>query len=322
MLVLDSLGWEQLEARRHLAPTLSSLPGGPVTTVAPSTTAAALTSISTGVPPGEHGIVGYRFRVDGAVLNALRWTVSGTDHRDTFDPALAQLATPFGGTDWEVVGDRQYRGSAFTEAYLGDAAYHPVWHPSSMIVEVRRRIDAGAKRIYAYYDGIDHVAHVYGMETGHVDAEYGFADWFVHQLIDSLPAGTALVVTGDHGQIDAPTIQPVSGEVLGFADGRSGEARFRWLHAKRGAAEDLHAAAQDQHGHHAWIWSLDEIIDSNLFGPVVSDEARRRLGDVALVPFEPFGFDDPNEPHLDRLVGRHGSMTSAEMLVPVLYAVV
>ena len=55
LLTLDGLGWEQLKARTHLAPTLCSMTGGPITTVAPSTTATALTSLTTGEPPARHG---------------------------------------------------------------------------------------------------------------------------------------------------------------------------------------------------------------------------------------------------------------------------
>ncbi|MBP9054608.1 MAG: PglZ domain-containing protein, partial [Ilumatobacteraceae bacterium] len=43
LLVIDGLGWEQLHERAALAPTLASMNGGPITTVAPSTTATALT---------------------------------------------------------------------------------------------------------------------------------------------------------------------------------------------------------------------------------------------------------------------------------------
>src|SRR5262249_9060114 len=60
LLVLDGLGWEAIGAHAGTAPTLSSLVGGPVTTVVPSTTPAALTSITTGQPPGRHGVTGYR----------------------------------------------------------------------------------------------------------------------------------------------------------------------------------------------------------------------------------------------------------------------
>src|SRR5690625_4529883 len=43
LLVLDGLGWEQLQERRELAPTLAGLTGNPISSVIPSTTATALT---------------------------------------------------------------------------------------------------------------------------------------------------------------------------------------------------------------------------------------------------------------------------------------
>ena len=43
LLVLDGVGWHQLQARRHLTPTLSAMAGGPIRTVLPTTTATALT---------------------------------------------------------------------------------------------------------------------------------------------------------------------------------------------------------------------------------------------------------------------------------------
>ena len=53
LLTLDGLGWEQLQARARLAPTMTSLGGRFITTVAPSTTATALTSLTTGEPPAR-----------------------------------------------------------------------------------------------------------------------------------------------------------------------------------------------------------------------------------------------------------------------------
>jgi predicted AlkP superfamily pyrophosphatase or phosphodiesterase len=81
LLVLDGLGWDQLQDRRHLAPTLSSMLGGPITSVSPSTTATALTSIATGLTPGVHGVMGYRVAVDHEVLNILRWSTPQGDAR-------------------------------------------------------------------------------------------------------------------------------------------------------------------------------------------------------------------------------------------------
>ena len=73
LLVLDGLGWEQLQDRRQLMPVLTRCPAAPITTVAPTTTATALSSIATGLTPAEHGLLGYRMMIGGEVLNVLRW---------------------------------------------------------------------------------------------------------------------------------------------------------------------------------------------------------------------------------------------------------
>ena len=323
VFVIDSLGWLQLKERPELAPTLSAMAGGEALTSAPSTTATALTTISTGAPPGEHGIVGYRFPVVGGVMNALRWSTARGDHRSIVLPGDVQTMPPFAGGSWHVVGDKTFIGSGFTEAYLGqDVPYVGTWHPSSLVAGVRDLLDQGVNRVYTYYDGLDHVAHVHVFTGTYFDLELAFCDWLVTRLIDALPSGTALVITADHGQVEAPQIVPVSPECVALTTMRSGEARFRWLHTKAGATEELAAAASEAHGDQAWIRTREQVIDEGWFGANVSPEAQSRLGDVALVAHAPMGFDDPGEPHTDRLVGRHGSLTAAEMLVPVLHAVV
>jgi hypothetical protein len=70
----------------------------------------------------------------------------------------------------------------------------------------------------------------------------------------------------------------------------------------------------------AWVRTRDEVVDEGWFGPEVSPAARARLGDVALVAREPVSFDDPEDTGLFHLIGRHGSLTSAEMAVPLLAA--
>lgn len=318
VLVVDSLGWLQLEERMDRVPTLAKLQGGAATTTAPSTTATALTSISTGVPPGEHGIVGYRFPAGGSVMNALRWSTPAGDHRQIVRPSELQSIAPLAGGPWEVVGDRQFIGSGFTEAHLGNAPYTGIWHPSSIVAAVHEKLSAGIDKIYCYYDGLDHVAHVHGFSGDYFNRELEFVDWLVGRMIDALPSGAALVVLADHGQIDAPEVVSVAPEVVGLSTGRSGEARFRWLHAKPGATQELAEVAEEMHGDIAWVRTKEQVIDEGWFGPKVAPEAANRLGDVALVAHAPIGFDDPGEPHVDKLVGRHGSLTPDEMLVPVL----
>src|SRR4051794_7931533 len=60
LFLVDGLGWTTLAAHRALLPRLAALDSRMITTVAPSTTASALTSLATGLTPAEHGIVGFR----------------------------------------------------------------------------------------------------------------------------------------------------------------------------------------------------------------------------------------------------------------------
>ena len=98
LLVIDGLGWEQLQDRASIAPTLAgaALTGIAITSVAPTTTATALTSIVTGRTPSDHGVLGYRLAVAGdEVLNVLRWQVgSNAPGRSTEHPRGPVPALP------------------------------------------------------------------------------------------------------------------------------------------------------------------------------------------------------------------------------------
>jgi hypothetical protein len=98
----------------------------------------------------------------------------------------------------------------------------------------------------------------------------------------------------------------------------SGEGRFRWLHARPGAAADVAAAATAAYGHVAWVRTREEVVDEGWLGGEPVPEVADRLGDVALAPFAPTAFLDPADTGELRLAGRHGSLTAAEMLVPLL----
>jgi predicted AlkP superfamily pyrophosphatase or phosphodiesterase len=321
LLVLDGLGWDQLQDRRALAPTLSGLAGQAITTVAPSTTATALTSITTGLPPGEHGVVGYRIDIEGEVLNVLRWQAAGRDARASIPPEKIQFHEAFEGHRPPVVTRAEFRTTGFTTAHLDHTRITGWRMASTLVTEVSHLLRSGEPFVYAYYEGLDKVAHEYGLST-HYEAELRAADRLVADRLDTLPRGAALVVIADHGQVEVgDNLVVPAPEVLSHVRGQSGEGRFRWLHARPGHARQLLESATEHHGDVAWVVSLDTVVDDGWFGPVVTDAARSRLGDVALVAREPVSFVDPDDSGPFELIGRHGSVTSAEMLVPLLVGV-
>ena len=319
LFVLDGLGWELLQVHGTELPELSALVGGPITTVAPSTTACALTSITTGLSPIQHGILGYRMRLDGSVLNVLRWTLDGGGRAP--DAFRVQRHQPFLGRTVPVVTRSEFRTSGFSAAHLRDAPFYG-WSTAAMIVErVRSLADEGHPLIYAYYPGIDTVAHEFGLHSPHLPAELRFADELVGRLRDAIPSDVALVVTADHGQVEVGDRWIELTAMQHLMTGASGEGRFRWMESRKGAAAELLAAATEQYGNDAWVMSREELLDDGWLGPgPVPPASRRRLGDVALLARTPVGFLDPALPREGQLVGAHGSVTAAEMLVPLVAA--
>ncbi len=324
LLVLDGLGFEQLRSRSALAPTLCAADGveRPITSVAPTTTATALTSITTGRSPGDHGVLGYRIAVGGEILNVLRWTLGSGRTRDArrLVPAAELQPHPaFPGAPGPVpvVSKDEFGGTGFTAAHLGASPLHGYKVASSLPVTVSSLLADGEPFVYAYYDGLDRVAHGSGLGDRY-DAELRAVDRLVGDVAAGLPPGAVLVVTADHGEIDVgPQVELLGRELMGMTDFLSGEGRFRWLHATPGAAGDLAAAASELYADSTWVRTRDQLVDEGWLGPV-RGELLSRLGDVALVPFAPMAFVDPADTGESRLQSRHGSLTAAEMLVPLV----
>jgi hypothetical protein len=316
VLLLDGLGWADVSPTT--TPTLAAMVGGPATTVVPSTTAVALTSFTTGVGAGEHGVTGYRMRVGDGVLNVLGWTIGRTAGPD---PARLQPRPPFAGRPVPVVTKAEFRTTGFTAAHLRGARFVG-WRTTSSIVEhVRLCVAAGDPLVYAYYDGVDKVAHAYGLLDAFHPAELRAADDLVAAVLDAVPDDVAVVVTADHGQVHwgAQGWREL-GDVWGLVATCSGDARFRQLHALPGATAELHAAALDAFGDVAWVFTAEELCDDGWLGPVVERSVRKRVGDVVLAAREPVVFLDPTFTVEQGLAAGHGSLTEAEMLVPVLAA--
>lgn len=322
LLVLDGLGWNQLTARASSAPTIGSLEGGPITTVAPSTTATALTSITTGQPPGEHGVIGYRMAVHGEVLNVLRWSTGAGDARQVIPPGKVQGSPTFGGQRPPAITRAEFAHSGFTGAHLDDTRFTGYRTLGTMVSEIVRVARSGEPFVYAYYEGLDKVSHEYGLRD-EFDEELRWCDHLVETLLERLPVGTVLVVTADHGQVEVPAgrIIELPGAMQGLIASQSGEGRFRWLHARSGRTGALVEAARSALGDVAWIRSREEAIAEGWYGPHVTDVAASRMGDVLLAARSDVAFHDPNDTGPYVLIGRHGSLTEDEMLVPLVVGV-
>jgi hypothetical protein len=322
LLVLDGLGWQALQDHAPCTAVLRSMTGGPITTVVPSTTPVALTSLTTGTAPARHGITGFRMRQEHTVLNTIRWHQA--DGRRAPDPTLVQKVDPFLGREVPVVTKAMFRTTGFTVAHLRGGDFRGWVTPSTLVEQVRLAVVGGAAFVYAYYPGVDEVAHAFGLEDAYFPGELRAADALVGTLLDALGHDVAVVVTADHGQVHVGHDGWIGlGPLDPMVEIYAGDGRFRYLHAKRGAAGELFEEAVRRHGGpagDAWVMTRDQLLEEGWLGPDPLPPARRRVGDVVLAARTAVGFVDPLLPREAELMGAHGSLTPAEMLVPLVAA--
>lgn len=338
LLVVDGLGWEALLAARASAPVLAeAVPRGqPLTTGFPSTTSASIASIGTGLPPAEHGIVGYTIALPGMdrAFNCLRWSPYGIgaakDLRDEVVPERFQPnATAFeraagDGIAVALVGKREYAKSGFTRAALRGGSYVASQSLGDEVTAVLRGLGAGRRSlVYAYHPDLDRTGHVRGVGSEAWRLELAHVDLLVRQVAERLPRDAALVVTGDHGMVDVRPEQRLDlsdhPELAAGVRLLAGEARARHVYAEPGAAGDVLAAWRALLGQAMWVVTGEEAVEAGWFGPRVAGWVRPRIGDVVAAAFEQVGvMQRVIDPTQAQLTGHHGSMTTAEQLVPLL----
>jgi hypothetical protein len=150
-------------------------------------------------------------------------------------------------------------------------------------------------------------------------------DRLLDRLVTGLPANAALVVVADHGQINIPGERrfdiAADEELRDGVVAVAGEPRVRYLHVADGARDDVLAAYRTRLGAAAWVITRDEAIDGGWFGPVPPAH-RGRIGDVVVICQDRAILlaSGSEPPSVARLIAYHGSVTAAEMTVPLLIA--
>ena len=333
VLLIDGLGAELLDEYASEAPVMAGLRGHTLQVGFPATTVAGLAALGTGCRSGEHGLVGYSFRLpDVGVVNTLRWRMHpwGADVRDAAPPEQVQpMTTTFeraaaAGAAVSVISGAEFTGSGMTRAVLRGGRYIGVHALGDLSARVREAVAAGGF-CYAYHSELDMMGHLYGPGSTAWLMQLRQIDCLVQSVVEDLPPGGMLAVVADHGMVsinpaDAVDIDSHDALTHGVTD-IGGEARARHIYIAPGAENDVLAAWQTTLADRAWVVSRDEAIAAGWFGDRVSDETRRRIGDVVAAARASVGLlRRTAEPLESSLIGQHGSLTTAEQNVPLLLA--
>ncbi|MDO5066274.1 MAG: alkaline phosphatase family protein [Propionibacteriaceae bacterium] len=323
VFMVDGLGWEVLETHAadsaFLAPRLGE--AAKLTCAVPSTTATSLTTLGCGVPPGQHGIVGYSFKDPqrGRILNALTWEngpedVAGFRCAPTVYEVLRET-----GRESSCVSLARFATSGLQQTAFAGTRFKAVEQESDpeTIIPLVQDALADSCVVYLYERLLDHDGHAHGVGSWQWLDRLGHVEDLVHALTQSLPDDTALLVTGDHGMVNVPKQhQIVIEDHPGLAGAHliGGEPRFRQLHTDRPTV--LAAAWRKELGDRAEVWLRDEAIEAGWFGQV-SERVRPRIGDVLVAMRQDWAVNTLTRPKEFTLVGQHGSLTPTEMYVPL-----
>lgn len=324
LVVVDGLGHANLKAMAGHARTLGALPTRRIETVIPSTTGAALTTITTGRLPGEHGLLGYKIRHPqlGLVTTLKDW-----QHIEK--PREWQRAEPLFGLAGELgvrpvaIGRPAHATGGLTESILAGTEYHggqTIAERFSIASKLLRGDDPILA--YLYVDELDKVAHSDGWQSDAWLRRLEQLDAALDDLLRTLPGDVGIVVTADHGIIDVEPerriclddglVPTAEIEMIG------GEPRFRSLYLRDGASADAVAeGVASSLRKLAWVGTRDEAVRAGWFGPV-APAVEDRLGEVLVIARGQHAFtlrEDP--PSALAMVGQHGGLSDEERGVPL-----
>ncbi|WP_424935817.1 MULTISPECIES: alkaline phosphatase family protein [Bacteria] len=326
LVVIDGLGAGQLRAHAGHARRLSGAMAKKdvALSVFPSTTASALTSILTGVAPGAHGLVGYRVldRAGGRLVNQLSGWEEGRIDAATWqpEPTVFEQARAEGRPAF-AVGLAAYATSGFTAATLRGAEFRSAATPAERVeLSYQLAAENEGALVYCYLPEADQAGHKRGVASSRwvaavedIDAALGFR----------APDGTGVLVTADHGMVDVPrhrhlVVEDGDRMLTGVAH-IGGEPRMLHLYLDDPARlPEVHAAWAEGTEGIADVVTRDQAVAGGMLGPVVTDAASSRLGDLLVMARGSWAIYDGREEdqRSQDMIGQHGSITPEETRVP------
>lgn len=326
VLLIDGLGWHQLQEHADQAPFLASMtalvPDG-IDAAFPSTTVASLGCFGTGLPVGRHGLVGASFWLPDTerILSPLGWREDPHPRAVQPEPCVFESAT---GIVCTTLAPRAYHNSGLTRAVLRGSRYPGADSPGELVAGAVRAVERsrGPALVYGYLSDLDKSGHVHGAGSEEWLLDLHYADATAADLAQRLPSGTQLVVTADHGMITVPDNRRVSLDHAVFWAGVraiAGEPRMRHIYTDPGIdPDDVARRWQSALADAAVVVPGAQAIAAGYFGEV-DPGIDERIGDVLAIAVADFALVSSQvDSIVSSLRGQHGGLTPQERTVPLL----
>lgn len=347
LLVLDAFGWNLLQAEEANLQRLVKKADvvGKLTSVFPSTTVAALSSMWTGAAPAQHGMLGLTmfFPEYATATEMIRFTpvfahypnalveAGLTPETFLYWPGLAEQLAHYGVPTYSFKG-RELVDSALSKMHSrGVVADQGVITFADLLWQMGQTLHDKAGEplfLFGYWPVIDTLSHFRLWDGAATRAEarmlfHQIEHEFLNRLTAVARQDTLFFITADHGQTAWPDAifledHPRLQEMLFMRP--TGEHRVSYLYAKHGRTDDMLYYLQTHLSHALIALRSDVALAAGLFGPAPHTAvALERLGDITVIMRGGYRLlTRAQEKKARHMVGGHGSLTPAEMLVPWL----
>lgn len=325
----------------------------PISTVFPSTTAAALTTVSTGLTPQEHGLPEWYVYMEevGAVILTLPFVRAGEWGRDTLLGAMDPRDLFDGRTIFRRLRDSGVPSASFASRTLANSAYSrlsrrganvvPYMSASDLSVSLRRHLETsrGPKFIYVYWSSVDTLEHAYGPNTDEAGVEaslisHALQEGFLNRLSRGVAKRTLVMATADHGQLNVNPrktlylnrFRKVTDSLNSSPSGAKippwGSARDVYLSVKEDRLSEMETYLSGKLEGVASVLRTDEAVRLGLFG--LGRPTRRflrRVGNLMILPHgrKMVWYRYAKGESLD-MKGHHGGLSRDEMTIPFAVA--
>ncbi|MGE5196838.1 MAG: alkaline phosphatase family protein [Anaerolineae bacterium] len=358
LFFVDGFGWESFE---HYLPTIPFLKrfdlegcASKLTSQFPSTTAAHVTCINTGLDVGQSGVYEWYYYepVVDQVIAPILFSFAGDKNVETLQKAGVAASTIYPSStiyqdlkkndvDSFIMQHAAIAHSSYSQAMFKDAAQYPYRTLEEALLKISDLTSQTTLKkayFYLYFDGIDAMGHRHGVFSKQFDAAAkqcfkALEDVFMNQA-KNIRKKAACIVTADHGMVavDPRTAFYLNKEFSGIEKvikknrkgqliAPAGSCRDLFLHIQEEHLEETEKSLEKMTRGFAEVYRTDALIEQGFFGThPPSREFLSRVGNLVILPYEAEAVWWYEKGRFEQhFFAAHGGLTRKEMEIPFLF---
>ena len=287
-----------------------------ITSVFPATTAAATTSLLSGLNPYEHGYLGWDVYFDDIdkTITVFRNTI-----KDTKEPIDIDIKEKLKYKSIIELINNETEYSAYSLFPFGLGAYENLDMLYKQIINLSK-LD-GKKFIYAYVDEPDYSLHEYGVSDIKIKELINKFNKDVENLSNNLE-DTLLIITADHGHVESnPVYLEDYPDIFNLLDRTTSiDSRATAYKIKSNKKDEFETLFNKHFGNDFKLYTKEEVIKNKFFG----DGNKNKYFDSAIGDYLSIGIGNKyikynSYKEKDPIFkSHHAGITEDEVLIPLI----